>query len=139
MDQQDTSKRRIRGKVLIVDDDPVVLKVTRDRLERAGYDVRTRSEALGTSVIVAIEKPDVVLLDYSMPGMSGDILAKLLESNPSTRKAAIIFHSGEDLAFLQSRAQALGVTGAIAKTDSERVFLAQFERLFARVAREPRP
>jgi CheY-like chemotaxis protein len=122
-----------RGKVLVVDDDPVALKVTRARLERAGYGVITRSEALGTSVMVATEKPDVVLLDYRMPGMTGDILARLLEGNPSTRRAAIIFHSSEDLAFLQDRAKQLGVAGAIAKTDSDPVFIAQFERLFGRV------
>ncbi len=125
-------KAPARGKILVVDDDPVAVQLTRDRLERAGFHVVTRTEALGTSLAVAVEKPDVVLLDFRMPGMSGDVLAKLLERNPATRGTAIVFHSGEDLSFVQARAKELGVAGAIAKTDNERVFLAQFDRLFAR-------
>ncbi len=121
-----------RGKVLVVDDDTIALTITRERLERAGYEVITRNEALGTSMVVALEKPDVVLLDYKMPGMTGDVLARLLGNNPSTVATAIIFHSGEDLSFLQERARNLRVIGAIAKTSNERIFLAQFERLFAR-------
>ncbi len=121
-----------RGKVLIVDDDPVVLRVIREWLERAGFEVLTRGEALGTTGAVAVDKPDVILLDYRMPEINGEALAHLLEINPTTNKSAIIFHSSEDLAFLQERATTLGITGAIPKTDNEKMFLAQFERLFAR-------
>jgi two-component system phosphate regulon response regulator PhoB len=121
-----------RGKVLVVDDDHLALQVIRGRLERAGFTVITRHEAIGTSAAVVTEKPDVILLDFRMPGLSGDALAQLLEKNESTRHIGIIFHSGEDLALLQRRAKELGLLGAIPKTDSEPAFLAQFERLFAR-------
>jgi PleD family two-component response regulator len=40
---------RKRGKVLVVDDDPVILEVVRERLDAAGFDVYVREEALGTN------------------------------------------------------------------------------------------
>jgi CheY-like chemotaxis protein len=40
---------RKRGKVLVVDDDPVILEVIKERLDAAGYDVYVRADALGTS------------------------------------------------------------------------------------------
>jgi CheY-like chemotaxis protein len=39
-----------RIKIMVVDDEPLVLKLTRRRLESAGYEVVLRSEALGTRV-----------------------------------------------------------------------------------------
>lgn len=65
------SKPRKRGKVLVVDDDPVTLEVVRERLSEAGYDVFVRADAIGTSQWVAREQPDFILLDVMMPALGG--------------------------------------------------------------------
>ena len=67
-----------RRTVLVVDDDPIVLEVTRERLEGAGYIVYVREEALGTSQWSAEFQPDIVLLDVNMPALTGLDLAQLL-------------------------------------------------------------
>lgn len=134
IDNAARSRAPSRGKVLVVDDDQVALKVTRARLEGAGFEVITRSEAIGTSLVVSKEKPNLILLDFRMPGMTGDVLAKVLGESSLTKATPVIFHSGENLDFLQARAKEVGVAGAIAKTDSDKIFLAQFERLFSRIS-----
>ena len=121
-----------RTKVLVVDDDKLVLKLTRARLESAGYEVVTRSESLGTSQAIVEEAPDVVLLDINMPALAGDTLAEIVRRNPRAADVPIIFHSGEALSVVQSRARDVGALGALPKTDDDASFLAQFERLLKR-------
>ena len=128
-----------RGKVLVVDDDTVVLRITRARLESAGFSVVTRDKALGTTQAIINEKPDVILLDLDMPALRGDLLAELLEKNLRTKDVPIIFHSNEDLFALQQKARDAQAIGAIAKTGDDAVFLAQFERLFIRSMRKATP
>ena len=122
-----------RGTVLIVDDDPIVLEVTRERLEGAGYEVHTREEALGTSQWTAEFQPDIVLLDVNMPALAGPELAQLLKKRRATKDVAIILYSSLESAELQSKLRATGAVGAIQKTGDERRFLEDFERLAARL------
>ncbi|HEX3777117.1 MAG TPA: response regulator [Polyangiaceae bacterium] len=122
-----------RGTVLVVDDDPIVLEVTRERLEGAGYTVHTREEALGTSQWTAEFQPDVILLDVNMPALTGVDLAQLLKKRRATKDVAIILHSSLDASELQGKLSATGAVGAIQKTGDSRRFLAAFERLIARV------
>jgi CheY-like chemotaxis protein len=122
-----------RGTVLIVDDDPIVLEVTRERLEGAGYTVHTREEALGTSQWTAEFHPDVILLDLNMPALTGVDLAQLLKKRRATKDVAIILYSSLDAGELQDKLSATGAVGAIQKTGDARRFLESFERLIARV------
>ncbi|MEO7035230.1 MAG: response regulator [Polyangiaceae bacterium] len=122
-----------RGTVLVVDDDPIVLEVTKERLESAGYEVHVREEALGTSQWTAEFQPDIVLLDVNMPALAGTELAQLLKKRRATKGVAIILHSSIEPAELQSKLRAAGAVGAIQKTSDDRRFLEDFERLAARL------
>jgi CheY-like chemotaxis protein len=118
-----------RTKVLVVDDDPVSLEVTRTRLAKAGYEVVIREDALGTSTAVAQEDPEIVLLDVAMPGISGEALAKLITENPKRSHVAVIFYSARSASELQALAEKCRVLGAIPKTSDASLFQLQFERL----------
>lgn len=64
--------------VLVVDDDPAIREYVGDLLRFEGYDVRTAHD--GPSALAAIEedRPDCVVLDVMMPGMSGhEVLAAI--------------------------------------------------------------
>jgi CheY-like chemotaxis protein len=122
-----------RGTVLIVDDDPIVLEVTKERLQGAGYQVHTREEALGTSQWTAEFQPDIVLLDVNMPALAGPELAQLLKKRRATKDIAIILYSSLEPAELQSKLRTTGAVGAIQKTGDDRRFLEDFERLAARL------
>ena len=121
-----------RGTVLVVDDDPIVLEVARERLEGAGYIVHTREEALGTSQWTAEFQPDIVLLDVNMPALTGPDLANLLKKRRATKDVPIILYSSLEPDELQAKVRATGAVGAIQKSADARRFMEEFERLAAR-------
>jgi DNA-binding response OmpR family regulator len=124
---------RRRGKVLVVDDDPIILEVVRERLDAAGYDVYVRQDAIGTSQWVAREQPDVILLDVMMPALGGGDLGVLLRRSHSTNQTAVILHSSLGETELQSVLERTGAVGVIAKTHDGDKFIEEFERLADRV------
>ena len=120
---------RYRGKVLVVDDDPIVLEITRARLERAGFEVVTRQDAVGTMRAVLDDAPDVVLLDVNMPGLSGEVLTRLITGTQFGRRTSIILHSAKEEEALGRLAQDCGAAGSIPKTPDTARFLLQFEKV----------
>lgn len=124
---------RRRGKVLVVDDDPVILEVVRERLDAAGFDVYVREDALGTSQWVAREQPDYILLDVLMPALGGGELGQLLKRSASTSHTAVILHSSMSPAALRPVIARTGAVGAIGKTHDGAQFMAEFERITERV------
>lgn len=123
--------------VLVVDDDPVVLEVTRERLEGVGYAVHTRQEAIGTSQWASEFQPDVILLDINMPALDGTDLAQLLKRRRATKNLAIILFSSMDSQQLDRRLSDTGADGAIQKTGDAARFLSEFESLIARWRTQP--
>ena len=121
-----------KAKVLIIDDDPIVLEVVRERLEAAGYEGVTRQEALGTTQVVRDERPDVVLLDIMMPALNGERIATLLKANDKTVDVAIVLHSSKSHAELLPLIEQTGAVGAISKTESEADFMRRFGELVRR-------
>lgn len=120
---------RPRGKVLVVDDDPITLEVIRERLHAAGFDVYVREHALGTSQWVAREQPDFILLDVMMPALGGGDLGQLLKRSNSTNHTAVILHSSLSASSLEPVIERTGAIGAIAKTHDGAQFIAEFERI----------
>jgi len=123
---------RRRGKILVVDDDPIILEVVRERLEGAGYAVYVRVDAIGTSQWVAREQPDFILLDVMMPALSGGELGLLLKRSTSTNQTAVILHSSMSAASLLPVIQRTGAIGTIAKTHDGAKFIEEFEAIVAR-------
>jgi DNA-binding response OmpR family regulator len=93
-------------KVLIVDDDPDVLRMTERFLASRGVEVHTSPSPFGVSSIVLNERPDVVVLDVMMPALGGEALARFLRSLPDDDRPAILFYSAmpaHDLAQIAAR------------------------------------
>ena len=58
-------------KILVVDDEPKIVQLVRDYLERAGFGVLVASEGKTALSLARTEKPDMVVLDLGLPGMDG--------------------------------------------------------------------
>src|SRR5882724_2147951 len=79
--------------ILIIDDNAVVLEMTRSTLEMAGFRVLIRDRTEGAIGTILQERPDLVLLDVNMPNVSGDSLADVLSRTRSTRDTIVVLHS----------------------------------------------
>lgn len=102
-------------KVLVIDDDANVLEATALTLTRFGYEVETTSDVFGLPLKVGSFRPDIVLLDFDLPAMTGDKLAANLKALRSAKDCKIIFHSGEDEGLLADAAERTGASGYIPK------------------------
>ncbi len=96
--------------VLLVDDEPQVLETTARFLRRCGMHVTCAPSPFGVSALVLREAPDVVVLDFNMPGLDGAHLLPLLRASNRTAATRVIFHSGEPEAFLSTLALTSGAS-----------------------------
>lgn len=77
--------------ILIVDDEQDFVKTTSLRLRFEGYDTVEANDGLAALERVKERKPDLILLDIMMPGMSGVEVFERLRSNEDTNSIPIIF------------------------------------------------
>jgi len=109
-------------RVLIVDDSDIVLEVSRAALEQAGCEVHTMlwfSAGLATATALAEsltheERPDLVLIDINMPGMSGEELARLLRETWGLA-VPILLYSDLAESELEACARRAGADGWVSK------------------------
>lgn len=83
--------------VLCVDDEPDALTILRLYLSAHGFETTVASNAAEGLRLVADRRPDLIITDYAMPGMSGLDLCRALRGRDETRGIPIILHSGLDL------------------------------------------
>jgi two-component system OmpR family response regulator len=85
-------KSQALHKVLVVEDDPDVQKVIRMSLKYGGVDeVVLTGNGEECLAIVNRERPDLILLDVSMPKLDGYQTCSLLKANPETQSIPVIF------------------------------------------------
>lgn len=85
---------KVTGKVLVADDHESTLTGMRDLLEAAGHVVHTASNGAEALRLAAAERPDVILLDVVMPGMSGTNVCSELKHALETRLTPVVLISG---------------------------------------------
>ena len=94
---------RPQRKVVVVDDDIVCARLLQEALALEGYVVKSATQSLRAYDVVCDVQPDLVLLDYMMPYLSGDDIARLLRMNPATAPIPIILMTATTLSGLYSR------------------------------------
>jgi len=77
--------------VLIVEDEPAILELVAVNLEHAGYETLRAASAEDANRLLSDILPDVVLLDWMLPGQSGVALARRLRGDVRTRELPLIF------------------------------------------------
>ena len=93
--------------ILIVDDNPLNMKLSRVLLAGEGYRVLTAADATEAMSVVQDCHPQLILMDIQLPGVDGLELTRRLKADPSTRDIAI-----------------LGLTAYAMKGDEERILAA---------------
>jgi PleD family two-component response regulator len=105
------------ARILVIDDDEVILATTEAVLGARGYRVTTHRGPFGASAEILRSKPDLVLLDLDMPGLSGHALAALVRGNEEAAGVRIVFYSSSDDETLQAAVDEAGAHGYIRKGD----------------------
>ena len=92
----------MKAKILLVDDSGLARRSVRHILEPAGYEIVEAEDGMTALERYFIEKPDLVLLDLVMRGMTGlDVLKKLQEMDARARVVVVsadIQHSSKEMA-----------------------------------------
>jgi two-component system phosphate regulon response regulator PhoB len=76
--------------VLVIEDEPAILELIEVNLIDAGYAVQGAPDAESAEVYLRTALPDLVLVDWMLPGLSGLALARQLRADPRTKDLPII-------------------------------------------------
>jgi two-component system alkaline phosphatase synthesis response regulator PhoP len=125
--------------VLIVDDEPEIVTITRDYLERAGFRVLSAGDGLTALRLARAELPSLMVLDLMLPGMDGLDVARSLRADPATRAVPIIMLTAlveepDRLIGLE-----LGADDYITKPFSPRELVARIKAVLRRVEGDREP
>jgi len=121
------ARARTPKKVLIVDDDPLVLRILKDRLVEEGYLVSTTSSAFGATQLVEEQQPDVVIIDVVLPALPGHRIAALIRDR--MKHVKVILYSAKDAAELAEIARDCDANGWVVKSDDYDALVAEVQRL----------
>jgi len=116
------------SKILVVDDEPDVLRLASIILESEGYMVVTASSGEEALRMVSEGKPDLVLLDVVMPGLSGLDVCRELKRREETRGIPVIMFTalGSEVDMMLARGEK--ADGYILKPFTRRLLLEKVER-----------
>jgi excisionase family DNA binding protein len=91
LDALESGKR----KILVVDDDPEIVELIVDVLTRDGkFDVKTASSGYEAGIATQRFRPDLILLDYMLPDVNGNVVCQTIRRNPEFENIKIIIVSG---------------------------------------------
>ena len=84
-----------KKKVLIVDDDSEIVELMADVLIRDGrFDIKTAASGYDAGIMTQQFLPDLILLDYMLPDVNGNVVCETIRKNPEFESIKIIIVSG---------------------------------------------
>ena len=111
----ETMNPRTQPTVLCSDDDPLVLQFYRQFLERGGYRVLTATDGLVGIEVARQERPDVILLDVMLRGLSGYDICRKLRADPVLHAIPIILLTAWDNPSVAETGRLAGATRTLRK------------------------
>jgi two-component system, cell cycle response regulator DivK len=108
--------------ILVVEDNERNLKLLRDVLEYAGYDVRVARTAEDGITLAVKEPPDLVLMDLQLPGIDGIEALRRLRESPRTADIPVVAVTAQAMKQDRERALDAGFDGYVEKPISVRAF-----------------
>lgn len=121
--------------ILIVDDEPEVVRMVGQTLRRAGYAVLEALSGQDGLALAQARRPDLVILDLLMPPPNGFEVAQRLREAPETRAIPIIVYTGKELSAGERRTLEQQIQGLVHKGRYSQEDLVREIRLLERVSR----
>jgi CheY-like chemotaxis protein len=116
------------SRVLIVDDNPINLKLATDVLEADGFDVSRAEDAEQAELLLSLRIPDLILMDIALPGMDGLTLTRKLKADPRYKHMKIVALTAFAMKGDDRKALEAGCDGYIAKPIETRQLAEQVRR-----------
>src|SRR5947209_700050 len=123
-------------RILIVEDEEALTQLLRYNLETAGYEVETVARGDEADLRVKERAPDLVILDWMLPGLSGIEICRRLRARPDTRALPIIMLTARGEESERVRGLSTGADDYIVKPFSLPELMARVSALFLRAAPE---
>ena len=102
-------------KILVVDDEPNIVLSLEFLMKQAGFQVRTASDGEAGLAAIAVEQPDLVLLDVMMPRKNGYEVCQAIRANPAWKNIRIIMLTAKGREVEREKGMALGADDYITK------------------------
>ncbi len=119
-----------KTRVLIIDDDRIILDMLGTTLRRAGYDplfAEDGDDGLGK---FEAEKPDLVLIDIAMPGIDGyEVVERIRKMEGDTRKTPLVILTAHDQTVMRTYADELGADLYLTKPIKPKDLIQKLETL----------
>jgi CheY-like chemotaxis protein len=113
------------GLILLVDDNPINLKLASEVLTAGGYRTVTAADAEEARELLDTLLPDLILMDIALPGMDGLSLTKLIKAEPRLRHVPVVALTAYAMRGDDLKAVAAGCDGYISKPIDTRILVDQ--------------
>jgi len=110
-------------KVLVADDEIHIVHVVAIKLRNNGYEVISAENGVEAFELACKEKPDIIVTDFQMPGMSGLQLVEKLRQNDQTKDTPVIMLTARNFAVDDEQKKDLNISEFLSKPFSPRELL----------------
>ncbi len=118
---------KVKGQILIVDDDPHAVEILTLMLGREGYDCASASSGAAALESLHTRPMDVILLDVMMPEMDGLQVCERLRQDEALREIPVILLTAKDDMETRARGMTLGVSEYLTKPINKRELFVRIE------------
>ncbi|MBN1788328.1 MAG: response regulator [Sedimentisphaerales bacterium] len=116
-------------KVLVADDEIHIVQVVAMKLRNNGFEVITADNGIDAYDRCCVEKPDIVVTDYQMPGMTGIELVEKLRSTEGFEDIPVIILTARGFAIEQDQQEDLNIAEYLSKPFSPKELLSHVENI----------
>lgn len=120
---------RLTGRVLVVDDTPFNRQLLRRLLDRIGHVTLEAADGQAALEVVKVERPDLVILDLTMPRLDGLRACQALRSDPELAGTRVLVLTGRDQPDDRAAARDAGADAYLVKPFSSLALLDAVKRL----------
>ncbi len=121
--------------VLVIDDNATNLKLAHWVLTSEGFDVVSVESAEEALAILSDQRPDLLLVDIALPGLSGLELTRMLRARADTRNLPIVAMTASAMKGDEAKALDAGCNAYLAKPVNTRILASQLRQVIATVGK----
>jgi two-component system, OmpR family, phosphate regulon response regulator PhoB len=119
--------------ILVIEDEEPIQLLLRYNLESEGYAVRASAQGEDAMFLIGEERPDLIVLDWMLPGISGIEVCRLVRARPETRTIPIIMLTARSEEAQRVRGLATGADDYLVKPFSVPELLARIKAILRRM------